>query len=289
MPRKAAVLVVLVLVAGLLIVFAVRLPSVRNAVPSAFGREVIRIGYAIEAPYAFVTSTGEVTGESPELAREVIRRLGVKRTVWVQTSFPDLLDELESGRFDVIAAGLIINAERARRVLFSVPTCRVRPGLLVRTGNPLRLHAYADLVRTSDARVAVLPGAIEEQMLLEAGFPRVRLLPVPDARTGRVAVVAGNADGLALSAPAIGWMVREEGSSSLEIADPFESSSEQARGRRVFGAFAFRRSDERLRDAWNAVLRSFIGSDEHLRLVRPFGFTRDEMPGPVSGSEVVGR
>jgi len=37
---------------------------------------VIRVGYAVEAPHAFLAPGGRVTGQSPELARLVIARLG---------------------------------------------------------------------------------------------------------------------------------------------------------------------------------------------------------------------
>jgi polar amino acid transport system substrate-binding protein len=41
----------------------------------------LRIGYAVEAPYAFLGTNGEVTGESPEVARRIASRLGATRIV----------------------------------------------------------------------------------------------------------------------------------------------------------------------------------------------------------------
>lgn len=288
MSRHAAIVLVGALVAGLVgVVLVVHLWPWRETARAGFGRDVIRIGYAVEPPYAYVTPEGEVTGESPELARQVVRRLGAGRTVWVQTSFPSLMSDLEAGRFDVIAAGLFVNAERARRVLFSVPTFRVRPGLLVQNGNPRGIHSYRDAARMPDTRIAVLSGAVEERILLAEGLPRARLLPVPDARTGWVAVASSAADALALSLPSLRWMVRSQDQARVEVADPFEQPADSVTGRTGYGAFAFRRGDERLRDAWDSVLRSYVGSDEHLRLVAPYGFTKDEMPGRVSVAELV--
>lgn len=65
---------------------------------------VIRIGYAIEAPYAFLRADGEVTGESPEVARRVVARLGIPHIEWRLAEFSELISELEDGRIDVIAA-----------------------------------------------------------------------------------------------------------------------------------------------------------------------------------------
>lgn len=285
--RTAAIVILLTLAAGSLAVVAVHVVLRREAPRPVFGRDLIRVGYAIEAPFAFIADDGAVTGESPEVAREVIRRLGIGRTEWVQTSFPDLIDDLAAGRFDVVAAGMFIDRERARRVLFSRPTFRVREGLLVQAGNPRQIHSYAEAVGRADVRVAVLSGSVEERLLRDLGLPMNRMLTVPDARTGWVAVASRSVDGLALSLPTIRWMARASGAASVEIAEPFEPLADAASGRRGFGAFAFRLDDRRLRDAWDSVLRSFVGSDAHLRVVAPFGFTAAEMPGRVSVADLV--
>lgn len=100
----------------------------------------ITIGYAVEAPYAFLTPDGTVTGEAPEIAKVMASRLGIGHIAWRQVEFGSLLAELEAGRIDVIAAGMFITPKRADRASFSLPTFRVREGLLVprgiRAGSP---------------------------------------------------------------------------------------------------------------------------------------------------------
>ena len=97
----------------------------------------IRVGYAVEAPYAFVTPDGEITGESPEMAKRIVGRLGIRSIVWRGMEFRSLIDELEAGNIDLIASGLFVTPERARRVAFSKVTFHVRSGLLVAKGNPI--------------------------------------------------------------------------------------------------------------------------------------------------------
>lgn len=286
--RTAVVMLISLAAAAGVVVLTGHLVLRRDAPRPAFGRDLIRVGYAVEAPFAYLDRDGALTGESVEVAREVIRRLGIARTEWVQTAFPDLLDGLSAGRFDVVAAGMFVTADRSRRALFSQPTFRVRQGLLVQPGNPKRLHGYADAARADDVRIAVLSGAIEEHVLLRLGVPRSRIFRVPDARTGWVAVASRNADGLALSVQSIRWMAHAPNASPLETAEPFEQPPDAIAGRLGFGAFAFRLDDHRLRDAWDSVLRSFVGSEAHLRLVAPFGFTGAEMPGRVTIAEIVG-
>ena len=59
---------------------------------------VIRIGYTVEAPYAFLKPGGEVTGESPEVAKQIVARLGIRHIEWRQVEFGALISELEAGR-----------------------------------------------------------------------------------------------------------------------------------------------------------------------------------------------
>jgi len=41
-----------------------------------------------------------------------------------------------------------------------------------------------------------------------------------------------------------------------------------------YGGLAFRPEDKDLRDAVNAQLKSWLGSDDHLATIEPFGFDR---------------
>lgn len=245
---------------------------------------VIRIGYAVEAPYAFLTTAGEVTGEAPEIARVIAARIGIPRVQWRLTEFGSLIEGLEARRFDVIAAGMFITPEREARVAFSHPTFQAGPGLLVLRGNPLALHAYADIARDDRARVAVLAGSFEEARLRETGCPDERLLRVPDALTGRTAVRSGEAAALALSAPTIRWMIRNPIAGLTDMAEPFEARLEGAAGHVAKGGFVFRKDEPALRQAWNAELARFLGSADHRRLAASFGFTAAELPPPIAAT-----
>ena len=237
----------------------------------------VRIGYAVEAPYAYLAD-GRVTGESPEVARAIFARLGIDSLVWVQQDFGALIDDLRRGRFDVIAAGMFITPERERQIAFTVPTFCVTPALLVRRGNPRGLHGYDDLKADPAARIAVLQGAVEEQGALAAGVPARQLLAVPDEQTGLAAVLTGQADGLALSAPSINRLVRADTARQWERAEPFASGSPKAGNARSCGGLGGRQDDPAFLAALNRPLRAFVGTPEHLRLVQPFGFTMHELP-----------
>lgn len=238
--------------------------------------ERFRVGYAVEAPFAFVDGTGRVTGEAPEVARRVAARVGLERLEWRQYEFGELMGALEDHEIDVIAAGMFVSGERAARVRFSRPTCRVSQALLVRAGNPRGLHSYGDIARTA-ARVAVVAGSVEESLLEASGVAAERRVRVPDAAAGRAAVVSGLTDGLALSAPTIRWMLANGRAAGLEMAEPFEPVRRDGVDVAGYPAFVFRREDRTLCEAWDRVLEAYLGGREHRELVKPFGIGEDEI------------
>ncbi len=275
MTGKPAWTAAFALAAGLVLAggWAARLAHEDDSLERVTGAGVLRVGYTVEAPYAWVQADGRVTGESPETAREVARQLGIARVEFVQVPFAELIPSLLDQRFDVIGAGLFVTEERRRRVRFAAPTLRVRPGLLVPAGNPKALTSSVDLLRRADLRVAVIQGAVEEARLLALGLPPDRLLGLPDAQAGLAAVAAGAADALALSLPTLRWM-------SLRVPGSFEvlvdTASAQTGGAEDRVGFAFRPQDAALQAAWDRAQARWTAGDEYRRLVERFGFTEDD-------------
>ena len=248
---------------------------------------LLRIGYAVEAPYAFLTPQGEVTGQSPELAKRIVARLGISNIEWRLAEFGELISDLRQDRIDVIAAGMFITRERAELVSFSEPIFWALPGLLVARGNPYGLHSFTDILAQERVRVAVLSGAVEGEALRQAGLDAERLVVVPDAQTGRVAVQTGLADALALSAPTINWMVLRQPPLKTEVARPFSQPGRDFDKCQGYGGFVFRKEDVELLAAWNAEQRAYFATEEYRQLMEDFGFGPEGMPGDVTLKEIV--
>jgi polar amino acid transport system substrate-binding protein len=237
---------------------------------------VLRIGYAVEPPYAFIGSDGLVTGESPELAKLVAREMGVQRIDWVLTTFDALIPDLREGRFDAVAAGLFVTPERERLVAFAAPSLAVRAGLVVPRGNPLRLASYRDVVADPAARIAVVSGSVEEARLRARGLPDSRLLVVPDAITGCRAVESGAAHALALSRPTTRHFARQF--ARLEAVSVAGRAGPGSPEPLFHAAVAFSRAHPRLLEAWNDAQSRVVGGAEHLRAIAPFGFEAAHLP-----------
>nr|WP_316640179.1 transporter substrate-binding domain-containing protein [uncultured Roseateles sp.] len=249
-------------------------------------RGVLRVGYAVEAPYALVGPGAEVTGESPETARRVAARLGLTRIEWVQVPFGELIPSLNERRFDMIAAGLFVTAERATKLRYADPSVRVLPGWLVRKGNPKGLTSYQAAAARRDVMVAVLEGSVEQQRLGALGLPKAMMLVVPDAQAGRSALAKGAADGLALSLPTTRWIAN----SSPETFEALPDLAPEGQAAPAdWVAFAFHRDDLSLQQAWNQAQHGWIGGAEHARLVRRFGFARDDLGGETRVDDLLKR
>lgn len=236
-------------------------------------RGKVRIGYAVEAPYAFLTPDGKVTGLVPETARLVARQMGLGEPEWVLTEFSALINGLNLGRFDVIAAGMFITPEREALMAFSQPIQQVGPGLLVAKGNPRGVESRAAAVARPDFKFAVLAGSVELDELAGLGLPAERLVVVSDAGSGLTMVAGGRADGLALSLPTVLWMAAQPSAvgvvEALRVPLPAEGG-----GRTAFG---FRTEDSALREEWNRHLAALLPTDEFRHLTRQFRFVTDSM------------
>ncbi|KOV59213.1 ectoine/hydroxyectoine ABC transporter substrate-binding protein EhuB [Streptomyces sp. MMG1121] len=244
---------------------------------------VVRLGIAGEIPFGYIDKDGHLTGEAPELAKAVFKRLGVDRVQPVPTEFGSLIPGLNSQQFDVVAAGMYINPERCQQVIFADPDYQMLDSFIVRKGNPKGLHSYRDVV-AKKAKFAIGTGYAEIQYAVEAGYKESDILIVPDQVAGLNAVEAGRVDvfaGTALTTRAV--VKKSAKAEATEAFAPLVKGKPHVDG----GGFAFRPTETRLRDAFNTELHALKKSGELFRILRPFGFTRAEMTG-LTAKELCG-
>lgn len=234
---------------------------------------VVRLGIAGEIPFGYIDKDGRLTGEAPELAKSVFKRLGVGRVQPVPTEFGSLIPGLNSQQFDVVAAGMYVNPDRCEQVIFADPDYQMLDSFIVRKGNPMGLHDYKDVV-AKKAKFATGTGYAEIQYAVEAGYKESDILIVPDQVAGLNAVEAGRADVFAGTALTTRAVVKKSAKAEATKAfTPLVEGKPHVDG----GAFAFRPAETRLRDAFNVELRKLKKSGELFRILRPFGFTEAEM------------
>jgi polar amino acid transport system substrate-binding protein len=234
---------------------------------------VVRLGIAGEIPFGYIDKNGDLTGEAPELAKVIFKRLGVDKVQPVPTEFGSLIPGLKSQQFDVVAAGMYVNPERCQQVIFADPDYQMLDAFIVRKGNPKGLHDYKDIV-AKKAKFATGTGYAEIQYAVDAGYKQSDILIVPDQVAGLNAVEAGRVDVFAGTALTVREVVKKSGKTeSTKPFAPLVKGKPHIDG----GAFAFRPTETGLRDAFNVELRKLKQSGELFRILRPFGFTKAEM------------
>ncbi|MBO9355273.1 ectoine/hydroxyectoine ABC transporter substrate-binding protein EhuB [Bordetella petrii] len=262
-------------------------PAAQSTLAAAKAAGKIRIGYANEAPYAYMDSEkNQITGEAVEIARVVLKRMGINEVEGVLTEFGSLIPGLQAKRFDIIAAGMYVTPERCQQVAFSNPTYGVGQSFLVQKGNPKNLHSYEDVAKQDDARLGVVVGAIESEYASKMDIPVDRVVVFPDVVSALSGVQAGRADAYAATAMTVNDLMKKTATGDLEKADPFTDPVVDGKSVRGYGAFGFRKDDQEFVDAFNAELAKFIGTEEHAKIVAPFGFTKDELPGDVTAAKL---
>lgn len=227
----------------------------------------IRIGYANEAPFAYTLVDGKVTGESPEIAKIVFGQIGVTKINAVLTEWGSLIPGLMAGRFDVIAAGMYVTPERAQQVLFSDPHYQLGDTLLVAAGNPSELKSYADIAANDKVKIAIMAGTAQYAYAIAAGIPEGRIMQVPSPTAQLMAVRTRRAQAAVGTSLTMKTLAAKGGRRVEAIADFQDDAAHIG-----YGALAFRQQDGDLRDTFNTALQTWLGGEEHLRTVAPFGF-----------------
>jgi polar amino acid transport system substrate-binding protein len=234
----------------------------------------IRVGFANEAPFAYATDKGQLTGESPEVLRAILKKTGINEVDGVLTEFGALIPGLKAHRFDIIAAGMYITPRRCQEVAFSEPTYAIGGAVLVKQGNPKSIRDHSSFAKNKDLKLAVMAGATGVGYARDAGIPETQIMILPDQASLLAAVESGRADGAALSALSVANMAKK--GTGVESTEPFyEVAGKSVTGH---GAFGLRKEDKDLLDAVNKELKAFIGTPEHIALVTAFGFGKGYLP-----------
>ncbi|MEU4494733.1 ectoine/hydroxyectoine ABC transporter substrate-binding protein EhuB [Streptomyces sp. NBC_00210] len=249
-----------------------RVPS-GDALARLRSARTVRLGIAGEVPYGYVDDQGEFTGEAPELARVIFKRLGIDQVQPVATDFASLIPGLNSQQFDVVSAGMYINKERCEQVVFADPEYQMLDSFIVRKGNPKNLHSYEDVVKAK-AKFATGTGYAEIDYAVAVGYPEKDIVILQDQVAGLNAVESGRVDVFAGTALTTREVVKK--SRKAEATEPFAAVVD---GKKKIdgGGFAFRPTDTELRDAFNVEIHKMKKSGELFRILRKFGFTQNEM------------
>ncbi|MFC4943878.1 ectoine/hydroxyectoine ABC transporter substrate-binding protein EhuB [Pseudonocardia sp. GCM10023141] len=236
----------------------------------------IKVGIANEAPYGFTDQSGKVTGESVEVARAVLKALGINDVQATAVEFGSLIPGLNAKQFDMVTAGMFINPDRCANAAFSDPDYTAPTAFLVPAGNPKGVTTFDD-VKSKNVRLAVLSGAVEQGYAQKSGIPDSQIQVVDTQNTLLQAITAGRADAGALTNISLNDVVKKNPGSNVEVTKGFFPMID---GKETVsaGAFVFRKGDDDFVATFNAELKKLHDGGQWLQIAQPFGFSQDNVP-----------
>ncbi len=232
----------------------------------------IKVGFANEKPYAY-EEDGELKGAAVEIAKTVLKNLGIEKVDGQLSEFGNLVPGLTAGKFDVITAGMAITPDRCENVAFGEPEIQYGEGLIVQSDNPMDLHSYKDVATNPDIKIAVMSGATEIDFLLREGVDDSQIMRVPDIPASFSAVESGRADATTGTEMTIKMALESSNNDKLEFVNDFQQP--EIEGNPSFGAAAFRIDDKEFRDAYNEELAKLKENGEIGPLIEISGFSEE--------------
>src|SRR5262245_298117 len=181
--------------------------------PPAEGR--LRVGASGDyAPFSLAGEDGAPSGFDPEVARLYAKERG-RELEFVRFRWPDLLRDLEAGRFDLAMSGITVTPRRSLAGRFSAPVAE--SGAVVLMREPERWKNLDEL-DAPDLRIGVNAGGYLEQVARRR-FPHATLLAIPNNRAVREALLAESLDAaVSDSLEAARW---RRGAEELGQSEPF--------------------------------------------------------------------
>ena len=127
------------------------------------------VAVANEPPYSDIRADGYVTGAAPEVARAVLKKLGVPELRSQVIMYGAMIPALQARRVDLSTSGLYIKPKRCESIIYSEPDLCGAEAFAVKKGNPLNIMTYEDIGANPDVTMTTCAGCAEEAYALERG------------------------------------------------------------------------------------------------------------------------
>jgi Na+/H+-dicarboxylate symporter len=149
-----------------------------SLIESVRARGRLRVGFvANQAPYSYFNARGELVGFDVEMAHALGRELGGP-VEFAPVPRHQLVEVLESGRVDVVMAGILVTTRRAARVVFSAPYLDETLAFLVPDHRRAEFSEAAR-VRGRDGLRLGVPDLPYVAQIVEREFPKATIVPMP--------------------------------------------------------------------------------------------------------------
>lgn len=209
-------------------------------------------------PFAYIDQTGQPSGFDVEAMNWVAKEIGVEVS-HQPIEWDGIITSLLTKKIDIIASGMSITEERAKKVDFSVPYWVIKQVMVTKKGSPLTI----DDIRTGKKTVGVQQGTSEAKWLkdeaakqgwnFELRYYSSSPLAVEDVLNGRIDAAAMD------DAPAKDAASKKD----VQLVGTFGMHEED------FG-YAVRKDDKELLEKVNKALTKLMASPEWTELIKKY-------------------
>jgi len=225
------------------------------------------VAVANEPPYSDIRSDGYVTGAAPEVARAVMKMLGVPELKSQVVSYGSMIPALLARRVDMATSGLYIKPKRCESIIYSEPDLCGAEAFAVAAGNPHNIKTYEDIGNKADVTMTTCAGCAEEAYALERGVKPEQIKVFTDPQSGIKMLQQGRVDVFALSGLGTQDLLKKTNDPKLELIMPVSGVPIGCAGA------AFNPEDKAFRAAYDAALVKLKASGEFAKIIEPYGFS----------------
>lgn len=232
------------LAGALFVALALPMPASADTLDKLKESKYALLGSYNEPPHNWIEpSGGGYKGIDYEIAETILKGLGVQEINEIPVDWSGLIPGLQAGRWDMLAVGMSITAERAKQVNFTRPIYEYGSALIVPAGNPKGIKG---LKQFPGHRIGAILGGTDADLIKSVeGAELVAYKTHPemlnDIKAGRIdAALAGE------TTAAYANVVQPE--PAVELLHEWEGKAARPTG------FAFRMDDKALLDYFNAAL-----------------------------------
>ncbi len=211
------------------------------------------------APFEYSVD-GKLTGFDIEFGAAVAAKMGLAPNA-TNMDFAGLIPALLGKRIDIINSGMYINAKRSEQVDF-VPYMKIGNNIVVKKGNPLKIHTRADLC---GHRVAVTLGGIEETYAnedkaacIKAG-KTLEIVTLPTAQDSALALRQGRAEAEFDSVPGAAVLITTQPDVYEVAGDAFENDTQVG--------IAVRKGDTAMKSAIEQAVKGVVADGGYAALL----------------------
>jgi len=225
------------------------------------------VAVANEPPYSDIKSDGYVTGAAPDVARAVLKVLGVDDLRAQVIMYGAMIPALQARRVDMATSGLYIKPGRCESIIYSEPDLCGAEAFAVPAGNPNNLLTYEDIAANPSLKMTTCAGCAEEKYALERGVSADQIVYFDAPPSGIKMLQQGRVDVFALSGLGTADLLNKTNDPSLQLVMPVTGVPMGCAGA------AFNMDDKEFRAEYNMALASIKANGEFAAIIEPYGFS----------------